>query len=114
MQIRDKATGIFAYIIVILIAIPFAFWGIQEYFGGPGDQKVAEVNGEEISKRLFDSQLQNQRRYLHGISPTSRTSVMTVAIVSTPRCRRSIAIHRAGTTGNSGIDRTIVKVFHAR
>ncbi len=67
MQIRDKATGIFAYIIVILIAIPFAFWGIQEYFGGPGDQKVAEVNGEEISKRLFDSQLQNQRRYLQSI-----------------------------------------------
>lgn len=67
MQIRDKATGIFAYIIVILIAIPFAFWGIQEYFGGPGDQKVAEVNGEEISKRLFDAQLQNQRRYLQSI-----------------------------------------------
>ena len=67
MQIRERATGIFAYIIVILLAIPFAFWGIQEYFGGPADQKVAVVNGEEITKRLFDSQLQDQRRYLQSI-----------------------------------------------
>ena len=67
MQIRDKATGIFAYIIVILIAIPFAFWGIQEYFTGPADQNVAEVNGEEIIKRVFDSQLQDQRRYLKSL-----------------------------------------------
>ncbi len=67
MQIRERATGIFAYIIVILITIPFAFWGIQEYFGGPADQKVAEVNGEEITKRLFDAQVQDQRRYLQSI-----------------------------------------------
>ena len=67
MKIRDGATGIVAYIIVILITIPFAFWGIQEYFGGPADQKVAEINGNEISKIVFDSQLQEQRRYLKSI-----------------------------------------------
>ena len=67
MQIREKATGIFAYIIVILIAIPFAFWGIQEYFTGPADQNVAEVNGEEIIKRAFDAQLQDQRSYLRSV-----------------------------------------------
>ena len=67
MQIRDKATGVFAYIIVILIAIPFAFWGIQEYFTGPSDQNVAEVNGEEIIKRAFDAQLQDQKSYLRSV-----------------------------------------------
>ncbi len=67
MKIRDGATGVVAYIIVILLAIPFALWGIHEYFGGPADQKVADVNGEEISKRVFDSQLQDQRRYLKSI-----------------------------------------------
>ena len=75
MRIRDGASGILAYIIVILIAIPFAFWGIQEYFGGPADQKVAEVNGEEITKRLFDAQLQDQRRYLKSILGTSFDSL---------------------------------------
>ena len=75
MQIRERASGIFAYIIVILIAIPFAFWGIQEYFGGPADQKVAEVNGEEIVKRVFDAQVQDQRRYLKSILGSSFDSL---------------------------------------
>ena len=75
MRIRDGASGILAYIIVILIAIPFAFWGIQEYFGGPADVNVAEVNGEEITKRLFDAQLQDQRRYLKSILGNSFDSV---------------------------------------
>ncbi|MEM8843706.1 MAG: SurA N-terminal domain-containing protein [Pseudomonadota bacterium] len=70
MQIRDKATGVFAYIIVILIAIPFAFWGIQEYFTGPSDQNVAEVNGEELVKRAFDAQLQDRRSYLRSLYGT--------------------------------------------
>ena len=71
MQIRERTSGILAYIIVILITIPFAFWGIQEYFGQPGDQKVAEVNGEEIVKRVFDAQVQDQRRYLKSILGSS-------------------------------------------
>ncbi len=67
MKIRDGASGIFAYIIVALLAIPFALWGIHEYLGGPADQNVAKVNGEEITKRLFDAQLQDQSRYLRSI-----------------------------------------------
>ncbi|MFK7794358.1 MAG: SurA N-terminal domain-containing protein [Gammaproteobacteria bacterium] len=75
MQIRERTSGILAYIIVILITIPFAFWGIQEYFGAPGDQKVAEVNGEEIVKRVFDAQVQDQRRYLKSILGSSFDSL---------------------------------------
>ena len=66
MQIRERATGVFAYIIVLLISVPFALWGIQEYFGGPGDAAVAEVNGIEISKQVFDQRLQQQRRYMRS------------------------------------------------
>ena len=67
MQIRERASGILAYIIVILISIPFALWGIQEYLGGGADQTVAEVNGTEITKRVFDNQVQEQRRQLRSI-----------------------------------------------
>ena len=66
MQIRERATGVFAYIIVLLISVPFALWGIQEYFGGPGDAAVAEVNGVEITKQVFDLRLQQQRRYMRS------------------------------------------------
>ena len=33
LAIRDKAHGWIAWVIVILISIPFALWGIQEYLG---------------------------------------------------------------------------------
>ena len=52
--IRDRAHGFIAWIIVILICIPFALWGIGEYLGPDPNVAVAEVDGEEIS--LFDYQ----------------------------------------------------------
>ena len=75
MQIRERASGILAYIIVILISIPFAFWGIQEYLGGGADQNVAEVNGTEITKRVFDNRLQDQKRYLKSLLGNSYDSL---------------------------------------
>lgn len=67
MQIRERASGVLTYIIVSFIALTFALWGVQEYFTGPSDAVVAEVNGEEIPKRFFDFQLQQQRRYLRSL-----------------------------------------------
>lgn len=67
MQIRERATGVLTYIIVTFIALTFALWGVQEYFTGPSDAIVAEVNGEEIPKRFFDFQLQQQTRYLRSL-----------------------------------------------
>ena len=50
--IRDRAHGSIAWVIVILISVPFALWGVQEYLGPDPNVAVAEVDGEEIS--LFD------------------------------------------------------------
>ena len=47
-SIREKATGWIAYIIIIGISIPFAFWGIDQYFAG-GTNTVAIVDSEKIS-----------------------------------------------------------------
>ena len=52
--IREHAKGFFAWLIVILIIIPFAFWGINSYFdGGSADSVVARVNDVEITAREF-------------------------------------------------------------
>ncbi|OOG28701.1 peptidylprolyl isomerase [Thioalkalivibrio denitrificans] len=63
-KIRDKATGWIAYAIIILISIPFALWGLNEYFGGAPARVVAEVNGVEITQRQFQQEYQNQRQQL--------------------------------------------------
>ncbi len=67
MQIRERATGIFAYIIVTLIIIPFAFWGIQEYFTGGNQVIVADIEGYEVSVQEYDARLKQQRRYLRDL-----------------------------------------------
>ncbi|MCG6868584.1 MAG: SurA N-terminal domain-containing protein [Gammaproteobacteria bacterium] len=66
-SIRDRASGIVAYVIIILISIPFALWGINEYFGGGQDLIAAEVNGNEIPMRAFSSEFQQRQRSLRSM-----------------------------------------------
>lgn len=58
--IREKTQGIIAFVILGLLIIPFALWGIGSYFEGGLGNIVAEVNGTEISVRAFDAE---KRRY---------------------------------------------------
>lgn len=60
-KIRDKATGWIAYTIILLIAIPFALWGVDSYFGGSGRQVVAEVNGEPVTQQALQREVRQQR-----------------------------------------------------
>jgi peptidyl-prolyl cis-trans isomerase D len=62
--IRDKAQGWIAWAIVILISIPFALWGIQEYLGAGAEPVVASVNDEEITERDLDQRFNTFRQQL--------------------------------------------------
>ncbi|MGH8542910.1 MAG: SurA N-terminal domain-containing protein, partial [Gammaproteobacteria bacterium] len=61
-SIHDRAQGWLAWIIIGLICIPFAFWGIQEYLTAAEDVAVAEVNGEEIELDAFQRAYQQYRK----------------------------------------------------
>ena len=64
LTIRDKAQGWIAYVIVILISIPFALWGIHEYTGGGSEPAVAKVGDVEITQRALDINVNNYRTRL--------------------------------------------------
>ena len=51
--IREKTQGLLAMIVIVLIAIPFAFWGIDSYFDNNASGAVAEVNGAEIGGERY-------------------------------------------------------------
>lgn len=59
--IRERAQGWIAWIIIGLLIIPFALWGINQYFGGGGKAVVATVNGTEISQQEFQQTFFQQR-----------------------------------------------------
>jgi peptidyl-prolyl cis-trans isomerase D len=65
--IREKTQGWIAGIILGLIAIPFALWGINYYFEGNGRVDVAVVNGTEISVDTYRRALDDQRRALQQV-----------------------------------------------
>jgi len=62
--IRDRAQGWIAWVIVGLIIIPFALWGLNEYVGGGTEIAAAEVNGQEISQGLLQETYYRQRQRL--------------------------------------------------
>jgi len=68
--IRESIQGWIAAIIIAILIVPFALWGINEYFGPTGSQVVATVNGEEITAQeyqdAFNSQRNRMRQMLGG------------------------------------------------
>ena len=52
------------YILVGIICIPFALFGVNSYFSGGGPDYAAKVNGEKISFNTFQNAYQQQRAQL--------------------------------------------------
>ncbi|MBN4082053.1 SurA N-terminal domain-containing protein, partial [Beggiatoa alba] len=58
--IRQRATGVIAWIIVLGIVATFALWGLGDYLSPDANVYVAEVDGEKITQDEL------QRRYLQN------------------------------------------------
>lgn len=50
-KIREKAQGIFAWVILIMICVPFALWGIQNYIDVGKETPVASVGEKDFFQR---------------------------------------------------------------
>ncbi len=66
-SIRDKTSGWIAYLIVFLISVPFALWGVNSYLGGGEVAPVATVDGQEISLQNLDNAYASYRRRLEQV-----------------------------------------------
>jgi len=69
--IRERAQGWVAKLILALITIPFALWGIDSYFNDGGKEPVvASVGKDEIGQNEFFQSLQRQRDTLQERTKT--------------------------------------------
>lgn len=68
-NIRDHAQGFFAWLIFLIISIPFALWGVNEYLQPPTKIAVAEINGKELLSNEFEYNVQQQREQLRKFLP---------------------------------------------
>ena len=59
--LTDRASRWFVYTIIILVSVPFALWGLNDYFNGGGKQVAAEVAGQSISIQAFAQAYRNEQ-----------------------------------------------------
>ena len=62
--IRNKSKGWVAYLIVGLITVPFALFGIQDYAARSANTSIAKVDGEDIDINIYYQELNSQQRNL--------------------------------------------------
>jgi peptidyl-prolyl cis-trans isomerase D len=66
-SIRDRTQGWIAGIIISLVILSFALWGIHSYMVGSANTDViAKVNGVEISKRQLSAAFERLRRQVQS------------------------------------------------
>ena len=61
-QLRSASKSWVASVIIGVLVLAFALWGVADIFRGGGDTVVAEVGGSEISATDYDTQLRSQMR----------------------------------------------------
>ncbi len=61
---RDKIQGGLAKVIIVLICIPFAFFGIESFFQGGSKSEVAEVGGVAITESELNEAMFLRKRQL--------------------------------------------------
>jgi peptidyl-prolyl cis-trans isomerase D len=74
-------------IILALLIVPFAIWGLESYtrMGGGGDS-VATVNGMEISQREFAEELRRQQEQMRRVFGGS----VDPSVLDSPESRRAV------------------------
>ncbi len=85
--IREHAQGKIAKVILVLITIPFALWGVDSYLtGGGGGPVVAKVGGQEISQNEFSQALKDQQERMRSALGKN----FDPAMMENPEIRKSV------------------------
>lgn len=68
LKIREKSQGVFAWAILILICVPFALWGIQNYVGGGSETAVVSVGDKEFYQQDINRAYSQYTQNLGGMN----------------------------------------------
>jgi len=73
-EIRDRSSGLFAWIIAAIIIIPMAFFGINEFALDGSNPTIVEIGDQKISQAEFQSELLGQQNRLRESNPSLANS----------------------------------------
>ncbi|NOR71823.1 MAG: peptidylprolyl isomerase [Methylomarinum sp.] len=67
LKIREKSQGLLARIILLLIGVTFALWGIQNYMGGGSEAAIASVGDKEFFQEDLNRAYSQYSQNLSGM-----------------------------------------------
>lgn len=105
--IREKTQGIIATFIIVLVAIPFAVWGINSYFEEGQNSAVAEVNGVLIKQPAYRAALEQ----LRGIDPARGDTKALRELVLEQLINRALLIEDAQDRGYRMSDAQLARMI---
>lgn len=73
IKIREKAQGVFAWVILLLICVPFALWGIQNYLDFGKETPVASVGDKDFFQRDVNRAYAQYSQNLQGLAIDEKT-----------------------------------------
>ncbi len=73
LKIREKSQGVFAWIILIVICVPFTLWGIQNYIGGASEDAIVTVDGKEFFQNDVNKAYQQYSQNFAGMNVDEAT-----------------------------------------
>jgi peptidyl-prolyl cis-trans isomerase D len=115
-NIHDKAKGWVAYLIIFLISIPFALFGINSYLGGGGNRIVAEINGEEIQASVINAellQIKQQFAQLAGLDDKMLKQMALDRVVSRTLLEQEVRQHNYRVSNADVLKEiTQIEAFH--
>src|SRR5688572_30828066 len=64
---RDRLTGPFVWVIVGIIVVPFAFFGIDTFRDGGADPTLAKIGDQKITQSQFRAGYEQRYRQLQNL-----------------------------------------------
>lgn len=108
-RIREKITGVVAWVFLAVIAVVFIFWGVD--FGSSGPTYAAKVNGEQISafevRRVWQQQQSRLMQFLGAELPEDMVKAQQSAIIE-QFVRETLLEQRAAQSGLRVSDAALV------
>lgn len=81
---REMVTGWLGKLLLALLMVPFAIFGIESYFAGGSRPVAAEVNGEKIYQSELDGKVEQERQQMMArLGPTADP-----ALIDTKKLRK--------------------------
>jgi peptidyl-prolyl cis-trans isomerase D len=85
--IRERAQGLFVKIILALLIVPFALWGVDSYIRhATKESGVAKVDGQNITRQEFGQVMKQQQERLRAMMGAA----FDPALLDRPEVKRSV------------------------